>query len=61
MAQLGRNLRFGLIGAVSSQYPGSVVLRRFSGDPQGSAAGERSAELGNLSRVGLDPPFEDRE
>ncbi len=61
VSHLGRTLRLGLLGAVSSQYQWSAVLLWFSGDPQGSAAGERSAELGNLSRVGPDPPFEDRE
>ncbi len=47
--------------AIGGQYPGSVALLWFSGDPQGSASSVRSAELGNLSRVGLDQPLEDRE
>ena len=46
VSQLGRNLRFGLIGAVSSQYAVSVVLLWFSGDPQGSASRLRISDCG---------------
>ena len=47
VSQLGRNLRFGLIGAVSSQYAVSVVLLWFSGDPQGSASRLRISDCGS--------------